>query len=220
VTWITEALNFLAESPWALVLTVAGLLAFSETAIGFGFVVPGETGVLLMATTVTSTSRFLMMSLVVWLSAAAGDSFGYWMGRRYGVRLRDTRLVARVGRRHWDRTAEMLDRYGVAAVLVARFLPGVRVLTPASAGTFRLSYPRFLVASLSGALVWAVAHVAVGAFAGASVKYIESIIGTAGWVVLGILAAVAVVVTLRRRRRRRVAAMVEDASATDELFAR
>jgi membrane-associated protein len=198
---------------------VAGPLAFSETAIGFGFVVPGETGVLLMATTVNGTSRFLMMSLVVWLSAAAGDSFGYWMGRRYGVRLRDTRLLARVGRRHWDRTAEMLDRYGVAAVLVARFLPGVRALTPVSVGTFRVSYPRFLVASLGGALVWAVAHVAVGAFAGASVKYIESIIGTTGWVVLGILAAVAVVVTLRRRRRR-VAAMVEDASATDELFAR
>lgn len=217
MTWITDVLDFLAAQPWPLVLAVAGVLAFSETAIGFGFVIPGETGLLLMATTATTTPKFLVMSLVVWLSASAGDSFGYWLGRRYGVRVRETRFIARIGHHKWDRAEQMLHRYGVAAVVVARFLPGVRVLTPFAAGTFRLSYPKFLLASLSGALVWAVAHVAAGSFAGASLKYVESAIGTAGWVALGVLAVIAVLVVLQRRRRRRLGAADESTPAQDEL---
>lgn len=201
MTWVTEILDQLAALPTPLVLAVAGVLAFAETAIGFGFFLPGETGVLVMATTVDSRAGFAVMTTVVWLSASAGDSFGYWIGRRYGYRVRRSRLVARAGPQHWDRTADLLRRRGVLAVVGARFVPGVRVLAPVAAGASHMSYPRFVAASLTGALLWAVAHVAVGAFAGASLYWVERVLGTGGWIVLGLLAAVVVVLVVRRRRR-------------------
>lgn len=200
---LTDALNSLTRLPPAAILAVAGFLAFSETGIGFGFFVPGETGVLLMATTATTVPMFVAMSVVVWLSAAAGDSFGYAVGRRYGTRVRETRVVRRVGQDKWDRTGDLLHRYGARTVVVSRFLPAVRVLTPVAAGAMHLPYPRFLAASLFGALVWGVGHVALGAFAGASVKAIERAVGGAGWAALGVVVAVICVVAIRRRRRGR-----------------
>lgn len=73
---MTDLLERLADLPTPLVLLVAGVMAFSETGIGLGFFVPGETGVLVMATTVDGPGSFAAMASVVWLSAAAGDSFG------------------------------------------------------------------------------------------------------------------------------------------------
>ena len=198
---LTDVLNSLTRLPTPLLLAAAGFLAFSETGIGFGFVVPGETGVLIAATTVTTVQMFVAMSVVVWLSATAGDSFGYLVGRRYGSQARETRLVRKVGRDKWDRTGSMLRRHGVRTVIASRFLPAVRVLTPVAAGAMRMRYPRFAGASLAGALVWAVGHVALGAFAGASVKRIEEVVGTAGWIALAAVSLIAGVVLVKRRRR-------------------
>jgi membrane-associated protein len=202
MSWVTEILDQLAALPAPLVLAVAGVLAFAETAVGFGLVLPGETGVLVMATTVDTRPEFALMTLVVWLSASAGDSFGYWIGRRYGYRVRQSRLVARAGTRHWDRTADLLRRRGGLAVVGARFLPGVRALAPVAAGASHMSYPRFVGASLAGALVWSAVHVAAGAFAGASLHWVERVLGTGGWLVLGLLAMVVVALVVRHRRRR------------------
>ena len=199
---MTDLLEELARLPTPLVLLVAGVLAFSETGIGFGFFVPGETGVLVMATTVSSPGSFAAMAGVVWLSAAAGDSFGYLVGRRYGSRVPETRLGRRLGTDKWERSQELLHRYGARSVVTSRFLPAVRVMTPVAAGAAHLRYRRFAAASLAGALVWAVAHVAIGATAGASLKAIEEAIGIGSWVLLGVVVlAVAAVVVVRRRRK-------------------
>lgn len=198
---ITDILNSLTRLPTPAVLAIAALMAFSETGIGLGFVIPGESGVLVMATTVTTTSMFLTMSLVVWLAACAGDSFGYLVGVRYGVRLRDTRMVGWLGQNKWDRTADLLHRYGMRAVVTSRFLPGVRVLTPVAAGSMHLPYRRFLPASVSGGLVWSLAHVAAGALAGASLRAIEDAIGALSWLLLALVVAVVLVVWHRRRRQ-------------------
>lgn len=203
MTWISDTLVMLSGLPLPVVLLAAAVLAFSETAIGFGMLLPGETGLLVMATTVDTTPEFVLMSLVVWLSAVAGDSFGYFLGRRYGIRIRDTRLLARAGRQRWDRTGRLFDRWGVGAVVLGRFVPGVRVLTPVAAGSFHVSYPRFLLASLAGALAWALAHVAAGAFAGASLIYIERLLGATGWVLLAAAVLTFAVIALRRRNQRR-----------------
>ncbi len=203
--WINDLLDLLAGLPLPLVLVAAGVAAFSETAIGFGLVIPGETAVTVLSTVATTPTRFVAIALVVWLSASAGDLLGYWLGHHYGDRIRETKVVARAGREEWDRTIDLLRRRGVVAVIVARFLPVVRVLSPIAAGTSRMPFGRFLAASLTGALVWSLLHVAVGAAAGASLRYVAQFVGVAGWVVvtLGVVALVAYV--LRRRRRSRAA---------------
>jgi membrane-associated protein len=199
VALLTDALEGLADLPQPAVLAVTGALTLAECTLGVGFLAPGESGLLLASTTVTSVPRFLVMWLVVSLCAVAGDSIGYFLGRRFGDRLRDSKVIRKVGQQHWDKAGELLRRRGAWAVFFARFMPVVRTLVPASAGASKLEYRRFLPASIAGAVCWSALHIGIGSAAGASAKYIESVFNGVMWVLLAIAVLIGVVVVLRRR---------------------
>ncbi|MGW4211279.1 DedA family protein [Lentzea sp. NPDC004789] len=199
MAFLTDALEGLAGLPQPAVLAVTGALTLAECTLGVGFLAPGETALLLASTAVTSVPRFVVMWLVVTVCAVAGDSIGYYLGRRFGGRLRDSAVVRRIGRQHWDKAGELLRRRGAWAVFVARFMPVVRTLVPASAGASKLEYRRFLPASVAGAACWSALHIGIGSAAGASAKYVESVFNGAMWVLLAVAVVVGVIVVLRRR---------------------
>lgn len=201
MAFLTDALEGLAGLPQPAVLAVTGALTLAECTLGVGFLAPGESALLLASTTVTTVPRFLVMWLVVTVCAVAGDSIGYYLGRRFGDRLRDSKIVRKVGQQHWDKATDLLRRRGAWAVFVARFMPVVRTLVPAAAGASKLEYRRFLPASIAGAVCWSALHIGIGSAAGASAKYIESVFNGAMWVLLGIAAVVGVIVVLRRRKQ-------------------
>ncbi|MFI9816402.1 DedA family protein [Saccharothrix variisporea] len=201
MAFLTDALEGLAGLPQPAVLAVTGALTLAECTLGVGFIAPGESALLLASTTVTSVPRFLVMWLVVSVCAVAGDSIGYYLGRRFGDRLRDSKVVRKLGQEHWDKAGDLLRRRGAWAVFFARFMPVVRTLVPASAGASKLEYRRFLPASIAGAVCWSALHIGIGSAAGASAKYIESVFNGAMWVLMGLAVVVAVVVFLRKRRK-------------------
>lgn len=194
-----------AFSPALLVL--AGLLAFAESALGLGIVVPGEIGVLVLGAAASTPVQVLLALTVVTLAASAADHVGYLIGRRYGTRLRDTRLVRRVGTAHWDAATGLLRRRGPAALIVSRLLPLVRTLVPAAAGTARMRYHRFLAGSLVGTALWAILWVGTGALAGQALAQAATLVGRLGWIALGaVILLTATLIVWRRSRRRSGAA--------------
>ncbi|GAB3543207.1 membrane protein DedA with SNARE-associated domain [Actinopolyspora lacussalsi] len=218
---VSELLAAIAGLPRPLLVVAVGALVLGECTLGIGFVVPGESGLLIASAAVTDFGFFLTLSLSVALFAALGDNIGFLLGRRYGWRLRESAAVRKLGQRHWDRAGTLLRRYGVGAVFVSRFLPVVRTLTPAAAGSSGLGYGRFLPASLLGAGAWSASHVAIGWLAGASAKYVEHILGGAGWVVLGALVLSGAATWLWRRRKaprtRPVSEVTDHCSGSDEF---
>ncbi|SFT66069.1 membrane protein DedA, SNARE-associated domain [Actinopolyspora lacussalsi subsp. righensis] len=218
---VSELLAAIAGLPRPLLVVVVGALVLGECTLGIGFVVPGESGLLIASAAVTDFGFFLTLSLSVALFAALGDNIGFLLGRRYGWRLRESAAVRKLGQRHWDRAGTLLRRYGVGAVFVSRFLPVVRTLTPAAAGSSGLGYGRFLPASLLGAGAWSALHVAIGWLAGASAKYVEHILGGAGWAVLGALMLSGAATWLWRRRKARrtrpVPGVTDHFSGSDEF---
>src|SRR5512139_3113749 len=123
---------------------VAGLV-FAEAALFFGFVFPGETAIIVGG--VLASQGKLSLSLLLTISIAAaiiGDSVGYEIGRRYGIRLLDTKAM----RKHQSKVAkaqELIRRRGAFAVFIGRFTALLRALMPALVGSARLPYGRFLV---------------------------------------------------------------------------
>jgi membrane protein DedA with SNARE-associated domain len=175
-------------------LLLAGLLAFAESAVGLGLLLPGETAIVALATTGSTATAPLVLAVA--FGATAGDHVGYLVGRRWGTRLADTRLIHRVGVQRWERATDLLRRHGVAALLASRLLPVVRTVMPAVAGAAGLSYPRFATASVVGALAWASLWVG----AGSTINALSQTVGTPVVIaVLAVVAATAALVTWCRR---------------------
>jgi membrane-associated protein len=209
---LTDVLDWLQSLPQPALVGATGALVFAECTIGLGFIAPGEAGLLIAATTVDSVPRFLTLWVVVTVCAGIGDSIGYAIGRRFGPALRETKVIQKYGTGGWDKATDILRRRGAWAVFFARFLPVVRTLTPAAAGTSGLPYRKFLPAVVAGAACWSALHISIGAALGEAAKRIESMMSTGGLIILG--AAVLVVVTVSLIRKRRKAKEAKITAAT------
>ena len=173
-------------------------LAFAESGLGLGMVMPGETAIVVLASTMASTTGLVLLGVAVAIGASLGDHVGYLIGRRYGDALGETRAVRRLGRQHYDRATDLLRRRGGTAVLMTRLVPVVRTLTPAAAGASGLEYRRFAVASVSGSALWATAYVGGGSAVAAVTSATSDLLGRASWLVLVLLALAVVPVLLVR----------------------
>lgn len=127
-------------------------LVFAESGILLGFFLPGDT--VLFAAGFLSGGQDPLLSLpilipVVLIAAVSGDAVGYWSGAKAGAPV----LRRRAGRA-LERAARFYDRYGPFAVIAARWIPWVRVFTPALAGAAGMRYRVFLTANIVGAVCW------------------------------------------------------------------
>ena len=190
---------------------LVAVLVFGEAALFLGFVLPGETAVI-VAGVVASKGHVnvVVLCAIVVASAIIGDSVGYEVGRKFGRRLLELPLVRsrRVG---IERALDGLSRRGATYVFVGRFTAFLRAVIPSLAGMSGLRYRRFLAANASGALVWGVAYTLLGYFAGAALNSIERV---SGWVGIGVLVLVVLIIALivfaKKRAEARIEAALED----------
>ncbi|MEP7090048.1 MAG: DedA family protein [Nocardioidaceae bacterium] len=196
-----SVLHFLLHVPSVVVLVAVGALVFGEAAVFLGFVLPGETAVLL-AGFLASTGRVsvVLLGIVVVLCAIVGDSVGYEVGKRFGPRLMRTRLL----QRHESRVAgarRFLDGRGASAIFIGRFTAFLRAITPGLAGLSGMRYRRFLVYNAAGGIVWGVGCVLAGYLAGSSYKTVAHYMGQGGAVAAAVLVVGALVFWRVRRHR-------------------
>ena len=76
--------------------------------------------------------------LAVWLGNVGGAMLVYALGRRYGAERLERRLAGKRAESRDARIRKLFDRYGLPALFVSRFVPGVRAIVPAFAGALRL----------------------------------------------------------------------------------
>jgi membrane-associated protein len=180
---------------------VIGTLVFAEAALFVGFVLPGETAVIIGGVLAAAHRLSLPALLVlVVVTAIVGDTVGYEVGKRAGPRV----LASRPLRRHASRldgARAFLRRRGGSAVLLARFTAFLRAVMPALAGLSQMPYRRFLAWNAAGAMIWGVGVVLVGFFAGDSYRMVEQVLGRSSAVLLAVLLVAAAVVWLRRMHR-------------------
>ena len=77
----------------AWVYAIVGVLAFLETAMVLGLLVPGELAVILGGGLAAAGAVDLVaLTAVVWGAAVAGDTTSYAIGRRLGPHVRQSRV--------------------------------------------------------------------------------------------------------------------------------
>lgn len=200
-TIVTYVLDELQKLSGGVVYGLVALLVFGEAALFIGFVLPGETSVI-VAGVVASKGHvnIVVLCVLVVIAAIVGDSVGYAVGHRYGEKLL-TLPVIRHRQVALQRALEGLRQRGPIYVFVGRFTAFLRAVMPGLAGMSKMHYRRFLIANALGGLVWGVGYALLGYFAGAALSRIERY---ASWLGIGLLVlvlALAWVLHLRRQRR-------------------
>ena len=186
---------------WAY-LVVAGMAFFETGAPPFTLVFPGEWGVAFGGLLARQGEIDLVpLVLVVWATSLLGDSWSFYLGRRFG-RGYLVRRGTRFGVTH--ERLEALDafftRWGPATVAVGRLVPFARPLVPLVAGASGWPYRAFLPWNLLGTGVFAVAFTVLGYAAYATAERVVEIGGDAALIVIPVgLALVALGILMRRR---------------------
>ena len=187
------------------VYAVVGALVFCEDALFFGFVLPGESAVLLAgALAAQGHASVSWVAVTVVLAAIAGDSVGYEVGRRFGPAI----LASRLLRAHQDRVSaarDLVRRRGALAVFLGRFVAFFRALMPAIAGMSDLPYRTFLLFNAMGGLVWGIAYTALGYSAGAAYGKVAGVAGRGAAIAVAVVVVIALAVWHYRRKHRRPA---------------
>ena len=209
---VQAVLDAIRSVPPALAYTIIALLTFGEAAMFVGFVVPGETAVLLGGF-LASQGRLDIVTLIVLvvISAILGDTVGYEVGKHLGPRVLRLRSFSKHQGR-LDRAQDMLRRRGGPAVFLGRWTAFLRAVMPGIAGLSRMRYRVFFFWNALGGLAWGITFSLVGYLAGASYARVAASIGKGAAVVLAVLVVVAVIVWRVRRAR---APETDDAAEDD-----
>ncbi|AKU89707.1 VTT domain-containing protein [Vulgatibacter incomptus] len=171
------------RSPLAYLLVFC--FAMFEGPLFLGFIVPGELATILGGVVVSEgRARFLPMAIAASLGATIGDTIGYWMGRRFGPRLMETRPGKWLERTHFTEAQAYLKRRGAWAIFLGRFTTALRVIVPGVAGLAGMPYGRFFAANVTGGIAWGFSMVGLGYVAGAAWERASKLAGAAGLILL------------------------------------
>ena len=142
-----------AYGPWVYGLLF--LIIFVETGVVVMPFLPGDSLLFVAGTLAGIGALSLPLLLIVLFSAAViGDNTNYWIGRNLGpkvFRWEQSRLFNRAA---FDRTHAFYEKYGPMTIIIARFMPFVRTFSPFVAGVGAMTYSRFLMFDVLGAIIW------------------------------------------------------------------
>lgn len=135
---------------------------------------------------------------------AIADLFQYWCGLKFGRRFLG--LLCRVSFSPdfcVRRTQEIFARVGPWSLVVAKFIPGLSLISVAMAGVTEMSVLTFLLLDLIGAMVFVSAFVALGMiFQNAITSLLNTLANYGTFGVVAVLAAIGLYVFVKWLQRR------------------
>lgn len=153
--------------PWLYVVLI--LIIFAETGLVVTPFLPGDS--LLFAAgalAAIETSGLNVHLLAVFLIAAGilGDAVNYSVGHFLGPKVFKSDKSVLLNKSHLLKTQDFYQRHGPFTIVIARFVPIVRTFAPFVAGIGKMSYSRFGLYNVMGAVAWVTSFTYGGYFFG------------------------------------------------------
>ncbi len=139
------------------------------------------------------------------LGAVAADTIWFQLGRRKGIKI--LQLLCRISLEPDScvrRTEGIFSKQGARSLLVAKFIPGLGIVTPPLAGIFHMRSRRFLLFDALGSLLWAGAFTGLGyVFSGQIELVADRLASLGGWLVVLLVGALAAYIAYKFIARQR-----------------
>ena len=167
IPWLDPEMLINGFGPWALLGVCA--IVFAETGLLIGFLLPGDTLLVITGLFVffdIITIDIWWVALAIGLAAFAGGEVGYLIGHRLGPRVFERKESGLFSVKNVQRTNAFFARFGGFAVIAARFVPIVRTFAPVAAGVGHMDYRKYSLFNFIGAMVWGAGLTFFGYFLG------------------------------------------------------
>jgi membrane-associated protein len=159
-----ELMRVLGRPQYTLAAFIAlNLIVFTETGLLVGFLLPGDS-LLVVAGVVCAGAGWNLPLLLVTLCASAiiGDSVGYSIGYKTGPRIFNREKSWFFKKEHLLKAQEFYQKHGGKTIILARFMPIIRTFAPVVAGVGKMCYRRFLFFNIFGGIGWVVSMILIG----------------------------------------------------------
>ncbi|VVD87685.1 membrane protein [Pandoraea horticolens] len=138
------------------------MIVFVETGLVLFPFLPGDSLLFIGgAFAATGAMDPWLLGVLLFIAAVSGNTLNYWIGSKIGTRVyeKNWRFLDRDALR---KTHEFYEHHGGKTIVMARFVPVVRTFAPFVAGVSAMSWTRFQLYNLVGALIWVVMLVGAG----------------------------------------------------------
>ena len=167
VLHLDKHLAVLVQQYGTWIYAILFVIIFSET----GFVVtpflPGDSLLFVAGALAALGGMNIGVLLAVLIAAAAlGNMLNYQIGRFLGPKVFQWQGSRFFNRSALDKTHAFYDKHGGKTLVISRFLPLFRTFAPFVAGIGAMSYPRFTLFNLIGAVSWVGSLTLAGYFFG------------------------------------------------------
>lgn len=151
----------------AWIYAILFIIVFAETGLVVAPFLPGDS-LLFIAGSLAALGSMDVHLLVLLLLCAAvlGNICNYEVGRYFGVRFFVNDKAKILNPKHLQRTHEFFERWGPAAVVLARFVPFLRTYVPFVAGMSVMMRGKYVAYTVFGAITWVGSLVYLGFFFG------------------------------------------------------
>ncbi|BAJ76129.1 uncharacterized membrane-associated protein [Microbacterium testaceum StLB037] len=180
--WLDPATIITNSQPWALL--VVCFIIFAETGLLIGFLLPGDTllimaGLLSHSTPAAPNGVFGInawwVALAIGVAAFIGGEVGYYIGHKAGPSIFERKDSGLFSRKNVERTNAFFVRFGGLTVILARFVPVVRTFAPIAAGVGHMPWRKYTLYNFIGAVLWGIGLTMLG-YAVGYIPFIRDIV--------------------------------------------
>jgi membrane-associated protein len=143
------------------------MIIFFETGVVILPFLPGDSLLFAIgAFTARGSFDFWMISLSLLFAAILGDSVNYALGKYLGPKVFDSKDSKFFNKAHLVKAQGFYEKYGAKTIIIARFVPIVRTFAPFVAGIGTMSYRKFMMYNVIGAILWIFSFIPLGFYFG------------------------------------------------------
>lgn len=176
LTHTKEVLLQLFQQYGPYIYAILFLIIFVETGLVIMPFLPGDSLLFtagLLCAQESGLNIFVLIPLLI-VAAILGDNINYFVGKYFSEHVLNWKLKGKpmVNPEWIDEVHNYFEKHGTKTIIIARFIPIVRTVTPFVSGVGKMNYKTFLPYDIFGGILWVGSVTIVGYFLG-NVPFVE-----------------------------------------------